>query len=111
MKEILLVLVGGTICTACDENGILSIYEEAGVQLKANFENSASPYAKTAHIDLTENLMILSENMTVENWNRILSVYRTAVAKKRYDGVIFAHGPDTLAYSAALFRRSKTQGA
>ena len=103
MKKILLILVGGTICTALNENGTLSVSEGAGVCLKDNFENSDSPYAKKVHIDLTENLFILSENMTVENWNRMLDTYRSEVKKDIYAGVIFAHGTDTLAYSASLF--------
>ncbi len=103
MKNILLILVGGTICTELNERGNLSVSERAGVWLKANFENSDSVYAQRVNIDLSENLYILSENMTVDKWNRILDTYRACSAKKRYDGIIFAHGTDTLAYSAALF--------
>jgi len=47
--------------------------------------------------------------MTVDKWNKIIDTYRKYVQASseqtggRYDGVIFAHGTDTLAYSAALF--------
>ena len=103
MKNILLVLVGGTICTSLNQHGTLSVNEKAGVKLKSNFENSNSPYAKKVNIDITENLFILSENITVEKWNLIIDTYRKYTENKKYDGIIFAHGTDTLAYSSALF--------
>lgn len=103
MKDILLILVGGTICTSLNEEGTLSVNEKAGVRLKKNFESSNSLYAKKVNIDITENLFILSENMTVENWNTIINTYRKYTKKKKYDGIIYAHGTDTLAYSSALF--------
>lgn len=102
MKKILLILVGGTICTALDKNNTLSISDTAGVMLKTNFLASASPFAKEVEIELSENLFILSENMTVDAWNKIIAVYRKE-ALKGYDGIIFAHGTDTLAFSASLF--------
>lgn len=103
MKNILLILVGGTICTSLNEKGNLSVDEKAGVLLKENYKNSDSLYAKEVEIDLSENLFILSENMTIENWNRMIDTYRKYSVKKKYDGVVFAHGTDTLAYSCALF--------
>ncbi|MBR4072927.1 MAG: asparaginase [Clostridia bacterium] len=103
MKNILLILVGGTICTELNEKGNLSVSEKAGVLLKTNFENSDSIYANKVHIDLSKNLYILSENMTIDKWNLIIDTYRQYTRNKHYDGIIFAHGTDTLAYSAALF--------
>ena len=41
--------------------------------------------------------------MTVKKWNVIIDTYRKHTNDKMYDGIIFAHGTDTLAYSAALF--------
>ncbi len=103
MKKILLILVGGTICTALNENGNLAVNEKAGALLKTNYEKSDSPYAKSVRIDLSENLFILSENMTVYKWNRIIDTYRKYSVKDVYDGIVIAHGTDTLAYSSALF--------
>ncbi|MBQ9915392.1 MAG: asparaginase [Clostridia bacterium] len=103
MKQILLILVGGTICCGLNEEGTLSVSEKAGMMLCANFKKSGSPYAQKVQIDTTENMFILSENMTVDKWNHILDTYQEYTAKKAYDGVIIAHGTDTLAYSAALF--------
>ena len=103
MKKILLILVGGTICTALNEKGTLSVSEKAGSVLTDNFEKSGSGFAKNVKFTLTENLFILSENMTVKNWNLMLETYRKNIGKDNFDGVIFAHGTDTLAYSSALF--------
>lgn len=102
MKRILLVLVGGTICTALNLNKTLSVSKTAGAMLKDNFLASNSPFAKDVEIDLSENLFILSENMTVDYWNKIIATYRKEIVKG-YDGVIFAHGTDTLGFSASLF--------
>lgn len=109
-KKILLVLVGGTICTELNAEGNLSVSGRAGAMLKANFEKSDSPYAATVQITATENLYTLSENMTVEKWNTIFSTYQKYIGTERFDGVIFAHGTDTLAFSASLFSQlfSKT---
>lgn len=103
MKKILLILVGGTICTAINEEGNLAVSEKAGVLLKKNYLSSDSPYVKDVDIESTENLYILSENLTIDKWNEIIAVYREYTAEKEYDGIIMAHGTDTLAYSAALF--------
>lgn len=102
MKKILLILVGGTICTALDKNNTLSISETSGAMLKTNFLASSSPFANEVEIELSENLFILSENMTIDAWNKIIAIYRKEVLKD-YDGVIFAHGTDTLGYTASLF--------
>ncbi len=103
MKKILLILVGGTICTALNEYGTLSISEGAGVKLIDNFKNSDSPFRDEVEIKQTENLFILSENMSIPNWNLMLDTYRKYINTQKFDGVIFAHGTDTLAYSTSLF--------
>ena len=103
MKKILLILVGGTICTGVDKDGILSIKEDAGSKILESFLTSDSPYRDKVQFDVSENLYILSENLTKDDWNRIIDAYRHNITNKDYDGVIIAHGTDTLAYTAALF--------
>ncbi len=102
MNKILLILVGGTICTSLNKEGNLSVSDQAGVLLTSKFLQSDSPYAGRVSFDVTENLHLLSENMTIGNWNRILAVYGKYTGAKEYEGVVIAHGTDTLAYSAAL---------
>lgn len=101
MKRILLVLVGGTICTGVNSRGTLSVSGAAGALLKNNFLESDSAFADDVEIELTENMYILSENMTAEKWNSITDTLR-AYEDKQYDGIVIAHGTDTLAYTAAL---------
>lgn len=103
MKNILLVLVGGTICTELDRSGMLSVSRYADVMLSEGFYNSSSAYKDKVNIDCTENLLILSENMTVSGWNLMIDTLRNHLKNKTYDGIIFAHGTDTLGYSASLF--------
>lgn len=103
MKKILLILVGGTICTSLNEHGTLSISEGAGIKLIDNFKKSNSPFKDDVEIQPTENLFILSENMSIPNWNLMLDTYRKYIGSDNFGGVIFAHGTDTLAYSTALF--------
>ncbi len=103
MKRILLILVGGTICTTLNEYGTLSISAGAGVKLIEKFKNSDSPFKNDVEIISTENLFVLSENMSIENWNLMLDTYRKYINTEKFDGVIFAHGTDTLAFSTSLF--------
>ena len=103
MKKILLILVGGTICTALNEHGTLSISDGAGVKLVENFKNSNSIFKDEVEILPTENLFILSENMSIPNWNLMLDTYRKYINTDSFDGIIFAHGTDTLAFSTSLF--------
>lgn len=105
MKKILLILVGGTICTKKNTEGTLSISPEAGVMLRENFYASDSVYADTNYVEIkpTDDMFILSENMTIDRWNSIIGLYSEAVLQEKYDGIVFAHGTDSLAYSSALF--------
>ena len=103
MKKILLILVGGTICTALGEDGTLSVNDAASARLVENFKSSDSEFSDKVDFDIPENLYILSENLTVTKWNKMLDTYKNHIKNDNYDGVIFAHGTDTLAYSAALF--------
>lgn len=103
MKEILLILVGGTICTALNEEGSLTVSDKAGLWLTEYFYKSNPEYKELVRFTPTENMLALSENMTLDKWNTIKDVYICKTKEKQYDGVIFVHGTDTLAYSASLF--------
>ncbi len=103
MKQILLILAGGTICTDLKEDRVLSVSGAAGGRLIDGFARSDSAFADQVSFDKSEDLFLLSENMTVTDWNLLYDVCRANLKRKPYDGVIIAHGTDTLAYSAALF--------
>ena len=104
MKNVLLLLSGGTICSSVTKKGTLSVNGQAGTMLKKRYYDSKPAFGKKAvKISETENLFILSENMTVKKWNLMAKTLRDYQKTGKYDGIIIAHGTDTLAYSAALF--------
>lgn len=107
MKNILLVLCGGTICTAvtATQDGVFrSISDDAVTWLSANYFNSDSLFTNDVKFHTSENFKILSENMTVDKWNSLIRYFSgKRKSFKDYDGIIVAHGTDTLAYSSALF--------
>lgn len=94
--KILVIPTGGTICTAENDRGTLSVESNAGIKIASHYQGDVDFY-------VCDNLMILSENMTVNKWNRILETYRQNIDKDCYDGVIILHGTDTLGYTAPLF--------
>lgn len=100
MVKILLILSGGTICCVKREHILSSDTAQAERALVANFRASASPWAG-AEFDSRFPLDALSENMTIPRWNLLLEDLR-ACEPEAYDGVILAHGTDTLAYTASL---------
>ncbi len=119
-KRILVFLTGGTICSTYNtregEGRIKSSDSDIGTKLEAYFSSSDSEYADKVAFDRTENLGYFSENMTVENWNVLLRRFRSACSETKdgtpitlsqlseiYDGIVIAHGTDTLAYSSAVF--------
>ncbi len=100
--NILLVLTGGTICTSV-RDGLRSLdTDAASLRLVETFQQSASPFAQNVRFVIGERFHTLSENMTVAVWNRMIE-YLKAVDFSAYDGVIIAHGTDTLAYTASMF--------
>lgn len=107
-RKILVILTGGTICSFPD--GLRGNKNQTNVHAAKRviidgFEKSASPYARSVEFD--ERYLVpdtLSENMTVDTWNRLLDVFRKEKlnGNPSYAGVIVLHGTDTLAYTASL---------
>ncbi|MBR0280475.1 MAG: asparaginase [Oscillibacter sp.] len=100
--NIFLVLTGGTICTSV-RDGLRSLdTDAASLRLVETFRKSDSPFAASARFTVGERFHTLSENMTVSVWNRMVD-YLRRVDFSAFDGVIVAHGTDTLAYTASMF--------
>jgi len=99
--KILLIMTGGTICTRVNPRGHLSSDTEHIVPVLAeHLKKNGFP---DAVFDVLPVLDTLSENMTFAKLNTLLNAFRAA--KKRIeaaDGVIIAHGTDTLAYTSSL---------
>lgn len=103
MNKILVILTGGTICSAPNENNKnQSNADKAKNYIISDFEESDSPFAKAVTFDTVKlNPDILSENMTIKAWNGLLDLLRK-VKWAHYKGVIILHGTDTLAFTASL---------
>lgn len=102
-KNILVVFTGGTICTTI-KNGIMSTDATAPKALIELFNKSDSPCKDYVNFKSSETFNILSENMTVKKWNELIEYFQNKLPNcTEYDGIIIAHGTDTLAYSCALF--------
>ena len=101
-NKILLILTGGTICSTENENGErTSTAENAQTKIVSFFKSGNSPFTNV-DFDVKMPLDILSENMTLKTWNRLLCEFKSINNYKEFDGIIILHGTDTLAYSAAL---------
>ena len=103
MKKILLVLTGGTICafSGSDHTRGLDV-ARAKALLEENFRASGSPFASVdaTQFAIGERFDTLSENMTFEVWNRV-KTYLDARPYEGFDGVVIAHGTDTLGIAGA----------
>ncbi|MBQ2709686.1 MAG: asparaginase, partial [Clostridia bacterium] len=99
--KILLMMTGGTICTRVNPRGHLSSDTGAAVPgLVDHLKKNGFPDAK---FDVLPVLDTLSENMTFAKLNTLLDAFRTAKSRvEASDGVIIAHGTDTLAYTSSL---------
>ncbi len=102
MKKILLILTGGTICSFADSLGINRDVnsDKAERLILDNFRKSGSLNRKQG-FDVEVVLDILSENMTVSDWNIIIE-YMKNINVSNYKGIIFTHGTDTLAYTSSM---------
>ena len=100
MAKILLILTGGTICCQKNDGVLSSCTQAAELALVDGFRCSDSPW-REAEIVSRFPLDTLSENMTVDKWQIILEeLKQTDFAA--WDGVVMAHGTDTLGFTAAL---------
>ena len=105
MYNILLILTGGTIGSVTS-NGVINVDENQTYDINSCTltDNYYSRYgrAKVA-FDIRRPLNVLSENMNPVYWNTLCRLmYREINKDTRYDGVIIAHGSDTLSYTSAM---------
>lgn len=101
MEKILIILTGGTICSAVNDDGKRAAdTENAKYKIIDNFRKSDSPFSEV-EFETRMPIDTLSENMTVDTWNTLLDELRK-VKSEEYKGIIILHGTDTLAYTASL---------
>ncbi len=95
-EKVLVIGTGGTIASRID-------YETGAVKpsLEANEIIQAIPeIINYARLESEVILQIFSENMMPRYWERMAESIERAI-NRGYDGIIVAHGTDTLAYTAA----------
>ena len=97
MKNILLVLTGGTIGSSCSD-GIIS--SESSCCRVAQLYNEAYP-ACGIYFTQVRPFTILSENLEPSYLERLVN-FISSKAAEGYDGIIVTHGSDTLSYSSAM---------
>ena len=91
-NKILLVLTGGTICSFEDEKGQRHTNAQ---RTKIEQCVNGTEFVKRIPYD------VLSENMTVNRWNLLVSKLKM-YNFDQYKGVIILHGTDTLAYTSCF---------
>ena len=108
MKKILIVYIGGTICSFVKENGRDIYIEMAKKNIMNNFEKSSSEFANYAN-ELFEEIKLdfctLSENMTIGKLNIMLNEIKENISSD-FSGIIILHGTDTLAYTSSILSLS-----
>lgn len=102
--HILIIPMGGTICSFADNSGIRSLNcKNALSKLTAHFE-TASEFRSAIGFRIKHlKQEFLSENVTVSVWNKLLNVFKSEdVFVPDCKGIILLHGTDTLAYTSSL---------
>lgn len=101
MTNIKLILTGGTIASTATENGILPCSSENEPLLLSEFKKNHSDLKNEVAFDCDNILNKLSENMELSDWEKIL-FYLKENDFSEYDGIIIAHGTDTLGFFANM---------
>jgi len=95
--KILVIFTGGTIGSS-KSNSIIDVNEATSFQLLESYR--ALPNGRAVEFDTQQPIYILSENLVPDDWHALLDALN-AVNQSAYDGIIIAHGTDTLPYTSA----------
>ncbi|MEM0329428.1 MAG: Glu-tRNA(Gln) amidotransferase subunit GatD [Nitrososphaerota archaeon] len=96
LPRVVIVSTGGTIASRID-------YRTGGVRAALTAEDLLSivpELADIAELDAKILFSIYSEDMTPEHWNA-MAIEADKLIRKGLDGIVIAHGTDTMGYSAA----------
>jgi L-asparaginase/Glu-tRNA(Gln) amidotransferase subunit D len=99
MKNILLILTGGTIGSQL-ENGSIDTRLTAAYKLVQLFRQQYPEHGNIAFKTLQPN-QILSENLHPKFWQSLIQTLEQEDLSA-FDGIIVTHGTDTLAFTAAV---------
>lgn len=97
--KIKLILTGGTIGSKVEEKSNLTDVTEDSVYIlvKAYEEK----YGRDIEFDIETVFQSLSENFSSDMWSKLCKSLQNIDAEK-YEGIILAHGTDTLSYTSSL---------
>lgn len=103
MKNIKLLLTGGTICSSRDSEGRKDTSERNVRILVDNFRKLGINISSESETVFDECWPVntLSENMTLSKLSKIVNAVKDALDGE-HDGIIILHGTDTLGYTSAL---------
>ncbi|MEB3760515.1 MAG: Glu-tRNA(Gln) amidotransferase subunit GatD [Desulfurococcales archaeon] len=95
-KKVFVIGTGGTIASRIDyETGAVKPYIDAAELIEAIPEA-----ARYAQIYAEELFTVFSEDMKPYHWEKIIE-HVAKVIEEGYDGIVIAHGTDTMGYTAA----------
>ena len=100
--KILLIMTGGTISSRLVGDTISPDTEAAAPFLVEKYRERSGDHETFFEVD--QALNVLTENMTFPRLGSLLDVFRELISDDDadYDGIIVAHGTDTLAYTSSL---------
>ncbi len=96
-KKVIIVGTGGTIASRIE-------YETGAVKPAMTAEEiieSVPEVKEVADIESRILFNILSENMTPSHWMKLIEELWRLIKSGKYDGIIVAHGTDTMTYTAS----------
>ena len=100
-KKVLVIMTGGTICSARGNNRLNDLdTDNAVLTLLSMYQEQTGDYDK--EILTASPINTLSENMTIDKWNLLLSELAKYKASEELEGIIILHGTDTLHLTAPL---------
>lgn len=100
MARILLVQTGGTIQSSLQSH-IIDIQNTRTTETNPLIEAYNTSRDTNVSWEVLQPLELLSENITLSHWNTFIS-FLYSLNWQQYDGIILAHGSDTLAYTSCL---------
>ncbi|MEO8801477.1 MAG: asparaginase [Polyangiaceae bacterium] len=96
MPRVLFLLTGGTISMKSGKGGVMRVKDEA-----RDFIAEVPALARIADIETKALFRLDSADMQPEHWLILAREIHAALAQKKYDGIVVAHGTDTMAYTAS----------
>lgn len=97
--KIKLILTGGTIGSKVQEKtNLTNVTEDSIYILVKEYEKK---YGKDVEFDIEPVLQSLSENFNPNIWTKLCKSLQN-IDTTKYDGIILAHGTDTLSYTSSL---------